>query len=174
MTGTYILLRGKINENGRTRQKAGKGNVKHLIIALCMISFVSCGPQYVQDPNASVLVTVQYDDGLVKIVPNDDCKPQLDCKGMSEVECAVALYHDSERFVKEGEKLIAKKLYLSARVEFMQALTRLSESGIRIERAKLNNYEDYKVVVQFKLDYKVKQRIMLCERLIRFTQWQQG
>ena len=148
--------------------------MKYLIIALCVISFVGCGPQYVQDPNASVLVTVQYEDGPVKNVPRENCKPQLDCTGKSEAECAVALYHDSDRFVKQGEKFIAKKLYLSARVEFMQAICRLVEAEIRLERAKLNNFEDYKIVMQFKLDDKVKQKIKFCERLIRFTQWQQG
>jgi len=145
-----------------------------LTIVMLSVFFIGCGPQYAKDPNANVLVTIQYEDGPERIRLDDDCKPQLDCTGKSEAECAVALYQDSERFVKEGEKLIAKKLYLSARVEFMQALTRLSEAEIRIERAKLNNYEDYKIVMQFKLDHKVKQRIMFCERLIRFTQWQQG
>ena len=135
---------------------------------------VSCGPQYVKDPNAKVLVTSQYEDGPVKIIFQDDCNPQLDCKDKSEAECAVALYHDSDNFIKEGKKLIEKKLYLSASLEFMQALTRLSEAKIRLDRAKLDNFQDYQIVTQFGLEKKLKDKIDTCEKLINFLKWKRG
>ena len=135
---------------------------------------VSCGPKYVKDPNAKVLVTSQYENGPVKIILHDDCSPQLDCKDKSEAECAVALYHDSDNFIKEGQKLIEKKLYLSASLEFMQALTRLSEAEIRLKRAKLDNFQDYKMVMRFGLEKKIKERIKTCEKLIKFLQWKRG
>ena len=95
-----------------------------------------CGPQYVDDPNAYTVVTVQYEDGPVRVISpkGEECRPQLDCSNKNEAECAIALYNASEAFIKEGEGLADKNLYLSASVEYMQAMTRLSEAEIRIKR----------------------------------------
>jgi hypothetical protein len=115
------------------------------------------------------LVTSQYENEPLRIIyPNarEGCRPQLDCTNKSEAECAIALYYDSDRFIKEGKKLIDKELYLSARVEFMQAMTRLVEAEIRVKRARLNNYNDYKIITQFGLDYKVKEKIDFCNEKI--------
>ena len=135
---------------------------------------LGCGPQYAKDPNAHVLVTWQYEDGPENIVLPDDCKPQLDCTDKSEAECSVALYHDSDKFIKQGDELIEKKLYLSASLEFMQALTRLSEAKIRLERAKLANFQDYQIVTNFGLEEKIDSKIKLCESRIRLTKWERG
>jgi len=113
--------------------------MKNLFFLISTILIFSCGPQHIQDPNANVLVTWQYEDGPERIVLQNDCKPQLDCTSKSEAECAIALYYDSDRFVKKGEKLITKKLHLSARVEFIQAMCRLVEAEIRLKRAKTKN-----------------------------------
>ena len=143
---------------------------KFLSSIISILLIVSCGAQYVQDPNATVLVTSQYEDGPERVVSKSECKSQLDCTGKTEAECAIALYYDSEKFIKEGEVLISKELYASARIELMIALCRLVESEIRLNRAKTSNYQDYKIVMHFKLDKKVKEKIKFCERLIRFAQ----
>ena len=141
------------------------------ILLLLGTLLIACGPQYVRDPNTSVLVTSQYEDGPVKIILSENCNPQIDCSKKSEAECAVALYHDSDKFIEEGKNLIDKKLYVSAKIEFMQAMTRLAEAEIRLNRAKTTNYQDYQIVTQFNLDKKIKGKIQLCERLIRSTTW---
>ena len=76
-----------------------------------------------------------------------------------------------KQFIEEGKNLIDKKLYVSAKIEFMQAMTRLAEAEIRLNRAKTTNYQDYQIVTQFNLDKKIKGKIQLCERLIRSTTW---
>ncbi len=134
---------------------------------------ISCGPQYARDPNAHVLVTSKYENEPERIIwpRGKDCKPQLDCRNKSEAECAVALYYDSDKFIAEGKELTRKKLFLSATVEYMQALTRLSEAEIRLERAKTNNFEDYKVIMQFNLKEKIEEKIKFCKKSIANLKW---
>ena len=130
-----------------------------------------CGPQYVQDPNARTVVTVQYENGPEKIVSprGDECQPQLDCSSKNEAECAIALYNASEVFIKEGEGLAAKELYLSASVEYMQAMTRLSEAEIRIKR--IEDFSEWKIVDDFQLKQKLAERIKLCQQQIFLLKW---
>ena len=130
---------------------------------------ISCGPQYIQDPNAHTVVTVKYDNGPEKLVWPEECKPQLDCSKKTEAECAIALYKASEAFIKEGEKLADKKLYLSASIEYIQAMTRLSEAEIRIKR--VEEYNQWKMVQDFKLEQKLKERIKLCKKQIFLLKW---
>ena len=144
--------------------------MKNILLPI-MAVFLGCGPQYARDPNASVLVTSQYEDEPVRIILSDNCNPQLDCSKKSEAECAVALYYDSDKFIKEGKKLLDKKLYISAKVEFMQAMTRLAEAEIRLKRAKTANYQDYQIVTQLNLDKKIKGKIQMCEQLMRAADW---
>jgi hypothetical protein len=144
-------------------------------IAIAVLTLGACGPQYIDDPNARVLVTSQYEDEPPRIIYPDlnsnDCKPQLDCTGKSGADCAAALYNASEVFMKEGEKLELKKLYLSATVEYMQALTRLTEAEIRLDKAKTDNYEDWKVAVVLGLEKKIKERIKICQQKMRLLKW---
>mgnify|MGYP003110091679 CR=1 FL=1 len=135
-----------------------------LILLLALLN--SCGPQFVQDPNATVFVTSEYDDGFgsleVKwIYPFQEperCKPQVDCRDKDELSCSVVLYDDSLKYIKEGDKLASKKLYLSASIEYLQALSRLYEAEIRLERAK-----------HLKTGFakKVQKRILKCEKTLR-------
>jgi len=150
--------------------------MKLLSILLGIAFFVSCGPQWIQDPNASVLVTSQYEDGPEKIITinNGECRPQIDCSKLSESQCAIALYHDADKFIKEGRQLLEKKLFLAANLEFMQAMCRLIESEIRTGRSKVKSFKDYKAVTEFSLDKKVKQKIKYCKRMMRFSKWERG
>ena len=145
--------------------------IKNTINTVLLVMCYSCGPKYVQDPNAHTVVTVQYEDGPVKIVPRNDCKPQLDCAGKSEADCAAGLYNASEAFIKEGQRLEEKELYVSATVEYLQAMTRLSEAEIRLNKAKTDSYEDWRIAVIFGLEKKIKKRIKYCQSRIDSVKW---
>ena len=134
------------------------------IITLLSILLLACGPQYVQDPNATVFVTSEYDDGFgnkeIKwIYPYLDpslCKPQADCKNKDDLSCSIILYDDSYKYMKEGDKLASQGFYLSASIEYLQALSRLYEAEIRLGRAKHHQTGFYK---------KVQKRILKCEKI---------
>jgi len=143
----------------------------------CLISIilllVACGPQYVKDPNANVLVTSQYENGPLTIHLPENCRPQLDCSQKTEAQCSIALYEASRKFMKEGEKLANKKLYLSASLEYMQALTRLSEAKIRVNKVKteLNDFIQWKQIENYNLEEKLKRTIKYCEKKVFLLQW---
>ena len=123
--------------------------------------FISCHAEYVQDPNATVFVTSQYEDEITWIYPflePELCKPQVDCKNKDDLSCSVLLYDSSNNFIKEGEKLAHEKLYLSAAIEYLQALSRLYEAEIRINRSQHDKSGLMK---------KVQQRISACEKKLR-------
>jgi hypothetical protein len=142
------------------------------LVIWALISFISlflyaCGPKLIDDPNAYVYVVSQYENEAPRVVYPDDpskCKPQVDCTGKSDAECAVALYYDAERCAEEGERLAEKKLYRSARLEFMQALTRLIEAEIRLGRAKLESYDDWKLAVTLGFEKKIKEKIIYYQK----------
>ena len=138
---------------------------------LILLLLIGCGPQWAKDPNAHVLVTSQYEDGPERIISNPDCNPQIDCTGKSDAQCAIALYEESGEFMEKGKAHASRELYLSASSEYMHAMCRLVEAEIRLRRAKLDNFEDYKTVMDFNLEEKVKARIKLCESNIRHYQW---
>ena len=137
-----------------------------ILLLLC-----GCGPQYIDDPNARTVVTVQYEDGPMRVISpkGEECRSQLDCSSKNEAECAIALYNASEVFIKEGEGLAAKELYLSASVEYMQAMTRLSEAEIRIKR--IEDFKEWKMVQDFQLEQKLTERIKLCQQQIFLLKW---
>jgi hypothetical protein len=95
----------------------------------------------------------------------------LDCTGKSEVECAVGLFHAAEPYMDEGEELGTKELYASARVSYMQALCRLYEAEIRLNRGKLEQYTDWKLANTLGLAEKLETRIKYCQRRYRHYQW---
>lgn len=140
---------------------------------ILILLFIACGPQYIQDPNAYVLVTSKYENEPEKIHIASSRKPQLDCSKKTEAECAIALYKASEKFIKEGKMLTNKKLYLSAWVEYMLALTRLTEAQIRVKTIKteLEDFNQWKMIADFKLEQKLNKRIQLCERQIFILKW---
>ena len=147
--------------------------MKNKTIAITSLLLFSCGPTYVKDPNANTLLTVSYNGEAPRIVrlPGDKHNKQYDCKNKKGAECATALYNASESFMEEGKKLEVKTLYLSAMLSYMQALTRLSEAKIRLERSKTDNYEDYKVAVVLGLEKKIQERIRICNKKINYLQW---
>tara|TARA_R110000824_G_scaffold41357_7_gene123106 strand:+ start:162 stop:599 length:438 start_codon:yes stop_codon:yes gene_type:complete len=141
------------------------------IIPILLLFVLSCGAQYVQDPNAFVLVTSKYENEKERIIiPNEnDCRPQLDCNNKTEAECIISLYGASGKCIEEGEILANKELYLSASLEYGLALTRLSEAEIRLKR--IEDFDQWKVVTDLGLEQKIKERVKLCERKIFLFRW---
>lgn len=134
--------------------------IKLSIAMVLWFTVVACATHYAVDPNANTVVTVQYDDEPERIVlPEKGCKPQLDCTGKTEEQCAVALYEDSQKFIDEGKNLADQRLYLSASIEYMQAMSRLIEAEIRLSGTK------------HPLQSKINSRINHCKVQVKKMQW---
>jgi|18_taG_2_1085343.scaffolds.fasta_scaffold03027_4 hypothetical protein len=146
------------------------------IYILVLFFMYACAPHCAPlDPNARTVVTSQYDGGPEYLVrPEPGCKPQLDCSGKTEGQCAVALYEDSKKYIDEGQRMMDKKFYLSASAEYMQAMSRLVEAEIRIRNAKTDNYEDWKLAMVGGLEKNIKKRINFCRIQIKRVQWLRG
>jgi hypothetical protein len=144
--------------------------MKIFSIAMSLL-ILSCGPQYVEDPNARVVVTSQYENGPTDIISTSKCRPMVDCTGKTIGQCAIALYEASSSYIREGEELIPKQLYMSAKIEFMQALCRLEEAKIRLQEARLKDYQNYRIVEDYGLENKIDEHIDFCERRIRLLRW---
>jgi len=148
--------------------------VKTIILFCLALFFVSaCGSRFAQNPNANVIVVSQYEDESPKIVlsPNSDCNRKTICDTKKGANCAAFLYLQSESFIQEGKKLITKKLYLSAQLEYMQALCYLFIGEIVLKKSKTESYEDWEIAVTLGLEKKIKERIELCEKQIRLLRW---
>ena len=135
-------------------------------IFLIALLLISCGPQYVNDPNASVIVTSKYEGEPERIIllPGDKHKPQIACNSNDDLGCSIALYIASEHHMKKAMKLGENGMYLSANCEYMLALTRLAEAEIRIQRAKRKDITTFKRIKEMNLEIKVKERMEFCER----------
>ena len=95
----------------------------------------------------------------------------IDCTNKSKSACAVAHYNTAVYYIQNGESLIKKQLYLSAKIEFMQAVCRLEAAKILLKQAKLNNFQDYQIVIQFGLKKRIEEKINFCDRRINFLRW---
>ena len=138
----------------------------------CLIFILSCGPGYVQDPNAYVMVTSQYENEDPRIILSEkNCRPQVDCNAKTKAECVIAFYVDSQRLTDNAKALIKKRFFLSARVELMQALCRLYTIEINLKSIKTDNFKNYKAVMKFNLEEKTKKQIKICDRLLHSIQW---
>ena len=136
--------------------------IKLSIAMVLWFTVVACATHYAVDPNANTVVTVQYDDEPERIVlPEQGCKPQLDCTDKTEEQCAVALVKDSQKYITEGNKMAQKKHYLSASVEYMQAMSRLVEAEIRLKR----------VAPQHPLHNEIRKQINYCRIQVKRNQW---
>lgn len=139
---------------------------------ILLVLFLSgCGPQYVDLPGAHVLVTSSYDGDPEKIVATSKCRPMVNCDNKSQAECAIAHYEASQQFINEGEELISKRLYTSARLVYMQAVCRLEVAKILLNEAKLANFEEYKSVIDLDLENMIKEKIELCDRKLNNLRW---
>jgi len=146
--------------------------MKTLLFTSILLFFcTSCAPYYPPDPNASTIVTVQYENEPPRVILNSECRSQYDCGKKTGANCAAALYNESLKFLNEADGLADKKLYLSATLSTMQAMTRLSEAEITLKKAKTDNFEDWKVAVVMGLEKKIEEKLKLCQRKIDLYNW---
>tara|TARA_R110002110_G_scaffold336500_1_gene547101 strand:- start:47 stop:496 length:450 start_codon:yes stop_codon:yes gene_type:complete len=145
---------------------------KPLIILIFLA--IACGHTYPPDPNAVVVVTVKEPGSSEErlVLPHDSsCSPQFKCGKNKGADCAAALYRDALKYISEGKSFETKKLYLTARVSYLQAMCRLVEAEIRINDAKTTNYKDWKMAVVMGLEKKIKEKIKLCRRKNFLLEW---
>ena len=62
--------------------------IKRSLVLAFLVFVTSCGPQHVQDPNARVIVTSQYESESIKIISLGRCRPKVDCTNKAEAVCA--------------------------------------------------------------------------------------
>lgn len=149
---------------------ANTWKIRGVILGVLMF-FNGCTAHHPTDPNANTIVTYQYQNGPVNIVLQDKHKSQIDCSDKTLATCAIALYIDSEKYINKGKNLTSKKLYLSATVEYLQALTRLSVAKIKAKEAKLKNYGEFKQVIEYNLEHKIDTRSKYCNSQIERLRW---
>jgi len=138
-----------------------KLKIKSIAVFVWLLT-AACAAQFVADPNSSTVVTYSYDGEEEQIVmPEEGCKPQLDCTGKTEEQCAVALVEDSQKYITEGDEMVQKEYYLSASVEYMQAMSRLVEAEIRLKR----------VNPQHPLQNDIRKQINYCRIQVKRVQW---
>lgn len=134
-----------------------------------------CRFYYPDDPNARTIVTSKYLDEEPKIImpPGAPCTKQIDCSDKTKAECSVALYNDAIKIMEEGLRLEDKKMYVSAKLEYMIALCRLSAAEILYKQANTETFEDFKLIQTFKLEKKIEIKIKKCESKILTLGWKQ-
>jgi hypothetical protein len=146
--------------------------MKYSIVVILLFFFLgSCSHSLPSNSNGHTLVTPQYDGGAQEIMLARNCKPQFNCGDKTGGECAAALYSDGQKQLTEATELEDKKLYVSARLQYIIAMCRYIEAEIRLKHAKTTNYEDWKVAVILGLEKKVKEAIEYCQRKVYILQW---
>jgi len=141
-----------------------------ILISLTLFLY-SCGPQYVQGPNAHVLVASKYENKPEKIIIPNNSKPQYNYEEKKGAKYALILYNNALTLIEEAKGLAAKKMYLSAVLSYTQALTHLIEAEIRLKKSKTINYEDYRIAVTDGLEKKIEEKIKFCKKQIFLLQW---
>jgi len=133
---------------------------------LVLFLVAGCSSQFVNNAN-----TRPNEYNLKETSSINKCKPMIDCTSKSKSACAVAHYNTAVYYIQDGEKLIEKQLYLSAKIEFMQAVCRLEAAKVILEQAKLNSFQDYQIVMQFGLKQRIEEKINFCVKRINFLRW---
>lgn len=139
--------------------------MKKLIFTIILFS-LSCAHQPTLDPNAVVCRSASYEQGPVKFL-GCNRKAADTCKEKTGAECSVVLYNSAQNHILEASSLADRKLYLSATLAYMQALSKLTQANIILGEAKLDNFTDWQVAVAMGLEVKIKKGIDVCERRIR-------
>tara|TARA_B100001778_G_C18402932_1_gene545055 strand:- start:265 stop:669 length:405 start_codon:yes stop_codon:yes gene_type:complete len=124
----------------------------------------------------SILLNFSYSCSSSIIPPSESkylniCQTNLNCNKKNTVECAVKLYLGSKNLFVDAQANLNKKLYLSAKTNLRKALCCLEKAKNKIKEAKLANYNDYKAIMDFKLETKVKSHISIYQSFLRRIRW---
>ena len=149
--------------------------MKILILFLLAFFVTSCRIWHPPDPNANTIVVSRYLDEDPKIIlpAGAPCKQQVDCTGKTKGECSVALYNDAVEIMDKATALEDKKLFLSAKLEYMIAVCRLSAAEILYKQALTEKFQDFQIIQTFKLKEKIKLKLKKCDSKILSLGWKQ-
>lgn len=144
-----------------------------MVIVFGMLFGCSSNSSYLDDPNALVIVTSQYEGSAEKLIlpSTKKCSPPFNCAENKGANCAAALYNDALDHISEGRDLELKGMYMAARVEYLMAECRLIEAQSVLKKAKLTNYIDFKIATSMGLESKIKRKIQYCQRQSMSLQW---
>ena len=133
----------------------------------------SSNSTHLDDPNALVIVTSQYEGSAEKLIlpPTNKCSPPFDCAEQKGANCAAALFHDALKHIKLADELQLKDMPMAARVEYLMAECRLTEAQSVLKESKLTNYIDFKIATSMGLEVKIKRKIQYCQRQGMSLQW---
>lgn len=119
--------------------------------------FFSCNTHHIKDPRSPKL--------------NNICSTSIKCYKKTKAECAVALYLKSKKLLNKAHKFSEKQFYLSTQTYASQALCCLEKAKSKIKNAKLDNFDDYQIVMLFGLDKKIEEQISACNSILRRVKW---
>ena len=144
-----------------------------ILIVLCVLVGCFSNSSHLDDPNALVVVTSQYEGSAEKIIlpSTENCSPSYDCADKKGANCATALYNNALDYIESAIKLERKEMYLAARVEFLMATCRLIRAQSVLNDAKLTNYNDWKVAHILGLDDKIKNKMKFCQQRTLYLEW---
>jgi hypothetical protein len=150
-------------------------NLKCALTLILFFIYAGCSSNssYLNDPNASVVVTSQYEGSAEKIIlpSTQNCSPPFNCADKKGANCAVALYHNALTYIEKANKLEKQEMYLSARVEYLMATCRLMRAQTMLNDAKLTNYTDWKIATVMGFEQKIQNKIKFCRRRGLYLDW---
>ena len=146
--------------------------------ALIMIGFAilfgcSSNSSHLDDPNALVIVTSQYEGSAEKLIlpPTKKCSPPFDCADQHGANCAAALFENALEHIAKADEMQINDMPMAARVEYLMAECRLTEAQSVLKESKLTNYIDFKIATSLGLEAKIKRKIQYCQRQGMSLQW---
>ena len=143
-----------------------------LLIFLSIPFGCSSNSSYLDDPNATVVVTSHYESDAEEILPSTSrCSPPFNCADQKGASCAAALYHNALEHTKEGLEYEKKEMYLSAHIEILMSSCRLKRAKKVLNDAKVTNYNDWKVAMVLGLEQRIQDLINFCEMKAAALAW---
>lgn len=119
-----------------------------------------------------VVVSSHYESDAEEILPSTSrCSPPFSCANRQGASCAAALYHNALKHIKEGLKFEQQEMYLSAHVEILMGGCRLHRAKKVLNKAKVTNYNDWKVAMILGLEQRIQDLINFCAMKSATLEW---
>ncbi len=129
------------------------------VFLLLIFAFIACSPHYSNNPNTKVAIFAKKENKVKT------------CDHRNKVDCALHLYNASERNISNAKELENKKMFLSATVEYMLAISQLSQAKIHVKQAKEEDFVQFKRVKSLDLENKIEEKIRFCDRKMNILKW---
>jgi len=130
---------------------------RYVVSIMLPFFFIGCNTQHAKSTLPSTL--------------NNICQTSIKCYKKTKAECAVTLYLKSTRLFQKAQEFSERQLYLSVQAHASQALCCLEKAKSKIKNAKLDNFDDYQIVMLFGLDKKIEEQINACNEILRRVKW---